>query len=94
MTKLGQRLLKAADEALGIARGKADPKTYRIRIPSHVDVQAMRKRTGLSQTAFAARFAIPVSTLRDWEQHRRMPEGSYPADHDRQKSESSRGSLG
>ena len=33
-----------------------------------------RKRTGLSQTAFATKYGIPVATLRDWEQGRRQPD--------------------
>jgi putative transcriptional regulator len=35
---------------------------------------AVRKRLGLSQTEFAARFHVPVGTLRDWEQNRRQPD--------------------
>jgi putative transcriptional regulator len=75
MTTLGKRLIKAAKEARAIARGEADPSTYRVRVPADVDVKAVRKRLGLSQSEFAARFAIPRSTLKDWEQHRRSPEG-------------------
>ena len=75
MTSLGKRLVQAAKEARAIARGEADPATYCVRAPSNVDVQAIRKRKGMSQAQFATRFAIPVSTLRDWEQHRRAPEG-------------------
>lgn len=37
-------------------------------------VRLVRKRLGLSQTEFAARFRIPVGTLRDWEQNRRQPD--------------------
>jgi len=29
---------------------------------------------GLSQVDFAARFHVPVGTLRDWEQNRRQPD--------------------
>ena len=36
--------------------------------------RAVRKRLGLSQTEFAARFHVPVGTLRDWEQNRRQPD--------------------
>lgn len=39
-------------------------------------VQWARKRTGLSQPEFAARFRIPVGTLRDWEQARREPDAA------------------
>jgi putative transcriptional regulator len=36
--------------------------------------RTVRKRLGLSQTEFAARFHVPVGTLRDWEQNRRQPD--------------------
>ena len=35
-----------------------------------------RAATGLSQSAFAARFGIPVGSLRDWEQGRRAPDAA------------------
>jgi putative transcriptional regulator len=37
-------------------------------------VRTVRKRLGLSQAAFAARYHIPVGTLRDWEQARKHPD--------------------
>ena len=39
------------------------------------DVAALRARFGLSQTKFAALLGISVSTLQNWEQNRRRPEG-------------------
>lgn len=75
MSALGKRLIKAAKTARTIARGEADPATYRVHVPIDIDVKAVRKRSGLSQGAFAARFGIPAATLRDWEQNRRRPEG-------------------
>lgn len=39
-----------------------------------VDVKAIRSATGLSQGVFAARYRIPVGTLRDWEQGRKQPD--------------------
>lgn len=75
MSKLGKKLIRAAKEARAIARGEAKASTYRIHLPAEVDVQALRKRLGLSQAEFAARFGIPPGTLRDWEQGRRIPEG-------------------
>lgn len=36
--------------------------------------RAVRKRLGLSQVEFAAKFHLPVGTLRDWEQNRRQPD--------------------
>lgn len=38
MSKLGKRLITAAKEARAIARGEADPKTYRIHVPAEIDV--------------------------------------------------------
>lgn len=38
-----------------------------------MNVQKIRKDTGLSQSRFAEHFKIPVSTLQDWEQGRRKP---------------------
>lgn len=37
-------------------------------------VRIIRSRLGLSQTEFAARYGIPVATIRDWEIHRTKPE--------------------
>jgi putative transcriptional regulator len=75
MTGLGQRLIKAAEEGVAIARNKQDPATYRVHIPDDLDVKAIREEFELTQSGFAARFAIPEATLRDWEQHRRRPSG-------------------
>jgi putative transcriptional regulator len=75
MSKLGKRLIASAKEARRIAQGKADPATYRVHIPDQIDVAAIRRRTKLSQNAFAATFGIAPATLKDWEQHRREPEG-------------------
>lgn len=35
-----------------------------------------RANTGLSQTEFANQYGIPVASLRDWEQGRRMPDNA------------------
>jgi putative transcriptional regulator len=40
------------------------------------DVVAIRKRLGLTQDAFAARFGFSHGAVRDWEQQRRQPEAS------------------
>ena len=76
MSKLGKRLIKAAKSAQVIARGEADPKTYKVHVPPHLDVRAIRTKLKISQNAFAARFGILPSTLRDWEQNRRHPDGA------------------
>jgi putative transcriptional regulator len=74
MSALGKRLIKAAKNARKIARGEADPASYRVHVPETLDVQKIRKALDLSQDAFALRFGIPLATLREWEQKRRKPE--------------------
>ena len=76
MSKLGKRLIKAAKSAQAIARGDADPTTYKVHVPAKVDVRAIRTKLKMSQNTFAARFGILPSTLRDWEQNRRHPDGA------------------
>ena len=39
-----------------------------------VNVKRLRERLGLTQEAFAAAYRIPIGTLRDWEQRRKIPD--------------------
>ncbi len=39
-------------------------------------VRHARRRSGLTQEEFAARYRIPLGTLRDWEQARREPDAA------------------
>jgi putative transcriptional regulator len=68
------RIMTGLKEALAHARGE-DVHGARVHIPKSVDVAAIRRRTGLSQTAFSSRIGVPVSTVRNWEQGRRVPDG-------------------
>jgi putative transcriptional regulator len=61
-------------EAIAFMRGEADPRTYRVHIPAEIDTRAIRRKLKLTQKEFAARYRIPVATLRDWEQGRRVPD--------------------
>ena len=36
-------------------------------------IQELRNKTGLSQSQFAERLEIPLGTIRNWEQGRRVP---------------------
>ena len=47
--------------------------------PATVDVRAVRRLTGLSQSEFAELLSIELSTLRNWEQGRRQPTGPAQA---------------
>jgi putative transcriptional regulator len=36
--------------------------------------RSVRKRWGISQAEFSARYHVPIGTLRDWEQNRKQPD--------------------
>jgi len=36
--------------------------------------RSVRQRLGISQAEFAARYHVPIGTLRDWEQNRKQPD--------------------
>jgi putative transcriptional regulator len=66
IASLGEVLL-LTDDDLSLGGG--------LRLPSAIDVAAIRQKTGLSQAAFAIRIDVPVGTIRNWEQGRRAPQG-------------------
>ncbi len=74
MTELFDRVMAGLGEALEHARGN-HVAGMAVHVPDHIDVAAVRDRTGLTQLAFAARIGVRVATLRNWEQRRREPEG-------------------
>ena len=61
-------------EALAHTRGGNVGTVHEIELPAP-DVQAIRARTGLSQTDFARSIGVKKGTLLNWEQRRRSPEG-------------------
>lgn len=71
-SKAGESILRGAREALAYARGARDG--FVAHVPDRIDVKAIRRRTGLSQQKFAARFGFALSALRNWEQGRRQPD--------------------
>lgn len=48
----------------------------KLHVPPRVDVKEVRRRTGLTQAEFAAKFAISLGTLRHWERGDRTPHGT------------------
>jgi putative transcriptional regulator len=46
-----------------------------VHLPEHIDVRAVHAKLGMSQHSFAAKFGVSISTVRNWEQGRRRPEG-------------------
>jgi putative transcriptional regulator len=72
MSKAGGRILRSIREAQAFASGEV---TEGFGVHDFVDVKALRARLGLAQPEFAARYGLSVSTLRDWEQGRTVPDG-------------------
>jgi len=75
MSKAGNRIIKAAEEALAYAEGRAATE-YAAHTPVAINVGELRQRLNMSQEAFAASFGLPKRTIQDWEQGRRYPEGA------------------
>lgn len=71
---LFDELLESVREGAEVLRGKRKPsRSFDV---GELDVRQVRDDFGLSQSKFAALMGISVSTLRNWEQGRRRPEGS------------------
>ena len=54
-------------------------KTELASMPRAPFVSTLRRRLRLTQDEFSARFAIPLGTLRDWEQRRSAPDATAQA---------------
>ena len=68
-----EQLIASVKEAGRIKRGEIEPaRTFQLK-PE--DVKAIRKKLKKSQSEFARMIGVSVSTLQNWEQGRRRPEG-------------------
>ena len=79
MSKLGKKLIAAAEQGVAIARGKADPATYRLHLPAKIDVGAMRRKLGMTQEEFALTHGLTLARVRDWEQKWSTPDSAARA---------------
>ena len=73
------RLNAMTDEEV-VAAARSDPDAQPMtprqlarmrRVPR---VKVVRQRLGMTQVEFAEAFHLPITTLRDWEQHRSVPD--------------------
>jgi putative transcriptional regulator len=71
--ELFEELVESIKQAGKIHRGESKPSRRFEFAPA--DIKAIRKRLGRSQSEFALMIGVSVSTLRNWEQGRRAPEG-------------------
>ncbi len=71
---------RALDDAEALAAAKIDPenpplsKKRMSAMTRTPQVKVLRRALGLTQQEFAARYQIPLGTLRDWEQGRAIPD--------------------
>lgn len=73
--RAGSRIVASLREAVDWVEGKQVPvRVTTVHVPI-IDIRATRKRLGLSQAAFAAKFGFQPATLRNWEQGRTRPDG-------------------
>jgi len=77
MGKFGKDLVERLTEAVTFARG--DEAGARVHVVAVPDVQAIRRRPHKSQHEFADAFRIPLATLKNWEQGRRVPDAPAAA---------------
>lgn len=75
MSKAFESIEKGLRQAIAHQRGKR-VRGMKLYVPAKVDVKAVRRCTGLTQEAFAAKFAISLGTLRHWERGDRTPRGT------------------
>ena len=74
------RRLRAMTDAEALAAAKSDPDAQPLteerlaRMPRVPRAKTLRRALGLTQEEFAARYHIPLGTLRDWEQGRTEPD--------------------
>lgn len=66
-------LLDSVREGGAILRGESEPS--RVFEFQPADIKAIRGALGQTQVQFAQMIGVSVSTLRNWEQGRRVPEG-------------------
>jgi putative transcriptional regulator len=64
------KIAAGLDDAIAYAEGDAS----RGRVAAPLDVRAIRAATNKTQREFADAYRLPIGTLRDWEQKRRVPD--------------------
>jgi putative transcriptional regulator len=82
MTKFGADLIASLTEALDFAQHKqpapGEP-AARVHLVKMPDTRAIRRGLRMSQHEFAEAFRIPVATVKNWEQGRRVPDAPAAA---------------
>jgi putative transcriptional regulator len=64
-------------QVLAHVRGEIELRSYAL--PGPVNVRAIRKKVGMSQSEFASAFALNRRTLQEWEQGKAAPDNAVRA---------------
>ena len=75
MSSAFDTIMEGLRDARDYAHGARSGYAVHEVVVAEPDVRAIRARTGLSQDAFARSIGVAPSTLRNWEQGRRRPQG-------------------
>ena len=78
MSKFGQDLIESMKQAVRHAEGRKVPGLHvtTVEVP---DVKAIRRALRMSQQRFAETYRIPLATIKNWEQNRRIPDAPAAA---------------
>lgn len=69
------RIKEGLEDAIAYMEGDTSRViVHHVEVPL-IDVRAVRKKLGMSQDSFARQFRVSASTIRNWEQGRRRPDG-------------------
>ncbi len=74
MSKAFEEISAGLGDAIKYAKGQKGKVV--VHKPETINVQEIRKKTGMSQQRFCATFGISLGTLRHWEQGLRTPRGT------------------
>jgi len=82
MSRMGQDLIEAMQEALDHSEGKIELKTSHFSLTpdcetiSVDDIRETRKKLGVSQSVFAVVLGVSKKTVESWEAGRYIPDGA------------------
>jgi len=76
MSALGKQIVAGLADARDFAQGRsAGQRIQRVAVPEQVDVRRIRTHLQMTQSEFATTFGFSLSSVRNWEQGKRVPEG-------------------
>ncbi|MCX6631679.1 MAG: type II toxin-antitoxin system MqsA family antitoxin [Candidatus Solibacter sp.] len=79
MNRVSRGVIAGLKQAVAHARGEISLPARYYDVPGPVHVKAIRTKSGLSQSEFAARYGFNVRTLQEWELGRTEPPSALRA---------------